>query len=208
MNSPSCFPPRKDFPASLARRANGISSGSIVLRLEFAASSLEAEPTWDVTRETEGDRNEDEAVVAEVAVSTSDSSAITLNLDVAAVVLAVRRRTDEGEAGGRRSEIRLAREQRASDSMPENALRRRRVCVCVEAGGVEAGCEVDSSRFMDANADRRGFTPECEVSVKPQPSCLLNLSTSSSTSSSQRLSLSPSEARMRISSARTGRVKV
>jgi len=206
MNLPSCFPPRKDFPASLARRANGISSGSIVRRLEFAVSSLEAESTWDVTSETEGDRNEDEAGVV---VSTSDSSAITLNLGVAAVVLAVRRRTDEGEAGGRRSEIRFAREQRASDSMPENALRRRRVCVCVGVGGT--GWEVDSSRFMDANADWRGFTSEwvgAEVSVKPQPSCLLNLSTSSSTSSSQRLSLNPSEARMRISSARTGRVKV
>ena len=155
MNSPSCFPPRKDFPASLARRANGISSGSIVLRLEFAAPSVEAESTWDVTSETEGDRNEDEA---RVVVSTSDSSAITLNLGVAAVVLAVRRRTDEGEAGGRRSEIRFAREQRASDSMPENALRRSRVCGCVDVGGVEAGGEVDSSRFMDANADWRGFT--------------------------------------------------
>ena len=176
--------------------------------MEFAVSSLEAESTWDVTSETEGDRNEDEAGVV---VSTSDSSAITLNLGVAAVVLAVRRRTDEGEAGGRRSEIRFAREQRASDSMPENALRRRRVCVCVGAGGVEAGCEVDSSRFMDANADWRGFTSEwvgAKVSVKPQPPCLLNLSTSSSTSSSQRLSLSPSDARMRMSSARTGRVKV
>ena len=69
--------------------------------------------------------------------------------------------------------------------------------------------EVDDDDEISKSA-RACMTPCSFFSAwdNPHPSCLRNLRTSSRTSSSHRLSLRPSDARMRISSARTGRVNV
>ena len=87
-----------------------------------------------------------------------------------------------------RSDMCFAREHRASESIPEKALRRRKV-----------GKDLKDDDDVEVEQDE---------DPSPHPSRRLNFRTSSSTSSSQRLSLSPSEARMRISSARMGRVNV
>jgi hypothetical protein len=84
------------------------------------------------------------------------------------------------------SDTRLARLHNASESMPAKALRLSREVLVASSRG----------RSAWLGSDHR------------QASWVRNLRTSSRTSSSQRLSLRPSEARMRISSASTGRVKV
>ena len=92
------------------------------------------------------------------------------------------------------SETRLARLHSASESMPAKALRLSR--------------EDDDPEISNP---ARAWTMSCSsfsARDNPQPSCLRNLRTSSRTSSSHRLSLRPSEARMRMSSARTGRLNV
>ena len=104
------------------------------------------------------------------------------------------------------SDTRRAREQRASESMPASECRRR-------ASVVGVGIAVDAGEVEDVDVDVWIISPAASsksvfrgMVSKVPAQFWRNRTTSSSTSSSQRLSLSPSDARMRISFARTGRV--
>lgn len=92
----------------------------------------------------------------------------------------------------RRSETRLAREQSASDSLAARVCRWRRAVM--DEWGVDRRVGGDTP---DGDSGGVG-KPDSDTAPPPHP---LNLITSSRTSSSHRLSLSPSDARTRISSA-------
>lgn len=104
----------------------------------------------------------------------------------------------------RRSDMRRAREQSASESMLARECRRTASAVGVslgigtaELGEVE---EVDVSIVSPAGSAFR-VSKEVSGRTSEEAHVRLNRTTSSSTSSSQRLSLRPSDARMRMSFA-------
>jgi hypothetical protein len=105
---------------------------------------------------------------------------------------------------GLRSDTLLAREQRASESMPASVRRPRRLVVVdllISASSSELEPEV-----VEPPPGGVGMgVEEVEAGTKK---LLRILTTSSNTSSSHKLSLKPSEASMRISSCSMGSVNV
>ena len=104
---------------------------------------------------------------------------------------------------GLRSDTVLAREQRASESMPASVRRPRRLVVVgplISASSSELEPEV-----VEPPGGVGMGVEEVEAGTKK---LLRILTTSSNTSSSHRLSLKPSEASMRMSSCSMGSVNV